>query len=311
LSTEQPIRIASLLPAATEIVCALGFQDNLVGLSHECDYPNDLASLPVCTKALISPDGTSLEIDTAVKNALKNALSIYHVEDNALGIVKPDVIITQDQCEVCAVALKDVEAAVCDLLESDAQIVSLNPEGIENVYKDIERVADALNVHAKGAELTQAMQQRLEAICHATEKRETPSVACIEWADPLMAAGNWVPSLVDIAGGHDLFGQAGLHAPWLDPEKLIAANPDIIVFMPCGFGLERSTQEAQTLMQTQEWQAIKAVKTDNVYATDGNSFFNRPGPRIVENAEILTEIFFPDMGAPQHHGTGWVKVAQL
>ena len=212
MSTEQPIRIASLLPAATEIVCALGFQDNLVGLSHECDYPNDLATLPVCTKALISPDGTSLEIDAAVKNALKNALSIYHVEDNALRIAKPDVIITQDQCEVCAVAIKDVEAAVCDLLESDAQIVSLNPEGIENVYKDIERIADALNAHAKGKELTQAMQQRFD---------------------------------------------------------------------------------------------------DLRYATDGNSFFNRPGPRIVESAEILTEIFFPDMGASQHHGTRWVKVSQL
>lgn len=311
MSTEQPIRIASLLPAATEIVCALGFQDNLVGLSHECDYPNNLANLPVCTKALVSSDGTSLEIDTAVKNALKNALSIYHVEDDALRIAKPDVIITQDQCEVCAVALKDVEAAVCDLLESDALIVSLNPEGLKNVYNDIERVANALNAHAKGAELIQTIQQRFEAIRHEAKKREAPSVACIEWADPLMAAGNWVPSLVDIAGGHDLFGQAGLHAPWLDPEKLFAADPDIIVFMPCGFGLERSTYEAQTLIQTQQWQNLKAVKTDNVYATDGNSFFNRPGPRIVESAIILTEIFFPGMSTPRHLGSGWVKVAQI
>lgn len=311
MSTEQPIRIASLLPAATEIVCALGFQDNLVGLSHECDYPNDLANLPVCTKALISPDGTSLEIDTAVKNALKNALSIYLVEDEALRIAKPDVIITQDQCEVCAVALKDVEAAVCDLVESDVQIVSLNPEGLENVYKDIERVADALNAKAKGIELIKTMQQRFVAIRHTTEKQEKPSVACIEWADPLMAAGNWVPSLVDIAGGKDLFGQASLHAPWLDPEKLFAADPDVIVFMPCGFGLERSTQEAQVLIQTQQWRNLKAVKNGEVYATDGNSFFNRPGPRIVESAEILTEIFFPERGETHHLGTGWIKVSEI
>lgn len=311
MSAEHPVRIASLLPAATEIVCALGFQDNLVGLSHECDYPNDLADLPVCTKALISPDGTSLEIDTAVKDALKNALSIYRVEDDALRMAKPDVIITQDQCEVCAVALKDVETAVSDLLENDTRIVSLNPEGLENVYKDIERIADALNAKADGIELISNMQQRFVAIRNATEKLATPSVACIEWADPLMAAGNWVPSLVDIAGGKDLFGQAGLHAPWLEPNMLFAADPDVIVFMPCGFGLERSTREAQILMKTSEWRDLKAVKNGKIYATDGNSFFNRPGPRIVESAEILTEIFFPKLGEPRHLGTGWVKVAQI
>ena len=301
-------RIVSLLPAATEIIAALGFQDALVGRSHECDFPPGVETLPICTRALMRPDGTSREIDTQVKEALEKALSIYEVLSDVLAEVRPDVIVTQDQCEVCAVALTDVEAAVCDLLEGEAKIVSLDPEGLAKVWTDIRNVAAALDADAAGERLIASLEERLQAIRDAVAGAERPRVACVEWADPLMAAGNWVPELVDIAGASDPFGEAGRHAPWLEPERLFAEDPEVIVFMPCGFGLERSEAEARALLATPQWQALSAAKAGRVYATDGNSFFNRPGPRLVESAEILAQLTHPDRVPPRHEGTAWRRL---
>lgn len=302
-----PLRIVSLLPAATEIVCALGFQENLVGRSHECDHPAGVDALPVCTLALIRPDGSSAEIDKQVKDALRDALSIYEVLTDEIERLKPDIIVTQDQCEVCAVALTDVEAAVCDLLDNDAKIVSLNPEGLDKVYADIERVAAALGSDVAGQNLIKSMQAGFASI---STKAPTDhlSVCCVEWADPLMAAGNWVPELVEIAGGNDVFGMAGAHAPWLEPERLYEADPDVIVFMPCGFGLERSEAEARARLATPEWRNLNAVRNGRVYATDGNSFFNRPGPRLLDSAQILFEILYPGETTPTYKNTAWKAV---
>ncbi len=301
------LRIVSLLPAATEIVCALGFQENLVGRSHECDYPAGVEALPACTRALIRPDGSSAEIDRQVKDALRDALSIYEVLTDEIERLKPDIIVTQDQCEVCAVALTDVEAAVCDLLDNDAKIVSLNPEGLDKVYADIERVAAALGSDAAGQNLIDSMQAGFASISAKTPA-ERLSVCCVEWADPLMAAGNWVPELVEIAGGNDVFGTAGAHAPWLEPQRLYEADPDVIVFMPCGFGLERSETEARARLATPEWQNLTAVRNGRVYATDGNSFFNRPGPRLLDSAQILFEILYPGETTPTYKNTAWKAV---
>ncbi len=309
MSTDAaPLKIVSLLPAATEIVCALGFQDSLVGRSHECDYPAGVETLPVCTRALIRPGGTSAEIDTQVKDALKNALSIYEVLSDELERLGPDVIVTQDQCEVCAVALYDVEAAVCDRLGNDARIVSLNPEGLDKVYGDIARVAATLDAESAGEHLIGTMKNGFAALSAAAPE-ERPGVFCVEWADPLMAAGNWVPELVDIAGGRDLFGTPGAHAPWLEPERLFAEDPDVIVFMPCGFGLERSEQEARALLATTEWRNLSAVRNGRIYATDGNSYFNRPGPRLLDSARILAEILYPGAITPTFEGRAWKAVA--
>lgn len=301
-------RIVSLLPAATEIVAALGFAENLVGRSHECDFPKGVDALPVCTCARLNPVGSSREIDDAVKDALKNALSIYEVLDDILADVKPDVIVTQDQCEVCAVALGDVESAAGRLIGAPPKIVSLNPVDLSRVFNDIRNVGKALDASGVADQLIEHAQHRLDAIRLSVKDEDRPSVCCVEWADPLMAAGNWVPELVEMAGGIDVFGSAGAHAPWLDPSQLFEADPDMIVFMPCGFGLERSTSEAVTLARSLEWQSLKAVKSGNVYATDGNSFFNRPGPRLVESAEILAEIFHPNLFQPTHEGTAWVTL---
>lgn len=300
-----PPRIVSLLPAATEIVCALGFQDQLVGRSHECDFPPGIEFLPVCTRSLMCPDGSSRDIDNAVKAALERAVSIYEVIGDTLQQLHPTVIVTQDQCEVCAVALRDVEAAVCTLLDQSVAIVSLQPEGLGKVFDDIRRVAVALDATGAGDALIAGMTERLQSVRARCADKTCPVVACIEWADPLMAAGNWVPELVEIAGGRDPFGQAGKHAPWLEPEKLFAEDPDVIVFMPCGFGLERSEAEARALLGQPEWQALKAVANYRVYATDGNSYFNRPGPRLVESAEILAEILHPELRTTVYEGYGW------
>jgi iron complex transport system substrate-binding protein len=306
IETPYP-RIVSLLPAATEIVAALGFQDHLVGRSHECDYPPGVDALPICTKALIEPKGTSVEIDAEVKNALKHALSIYDVLTDVLATTKPDIIVTQDQCDVCAVALKDVEAAVCDVLNSDAQIVSLDPQGLAKVWDDIRAVAHALDADAAGADLIARLQTRLDAVKTRSAGSSTPRprVVCIEWADPLMAAGNWVPELVEIAGGIDPFGQAGTHAPWLETQQLIDEDPDVIIFMPCGFDLARSETEASALLSTPAWQRLSAVQSGRVFATDANSYFNRPGPRLVDSTEMLADMLAPD--APDS-GIGWRRV---
>lgn len=304
-------RIVSLLPAATEIVTALGFADNLVGRSHECDYPAGVEALPICTRARIAPVGSSREIDDAVKDALKNAMSIYEVLEDVLADVKPDIIITQDQCEVCAVALDDVRAATASLIGASPTIVSLHPLDLAKVYEDIRNVADALGVSDRADDFIQKSCSKLDRLSERVSGATTPTVCCVEWTDPLMAAGNWVPELVSIAGGKDIFGEAGKHAPWLEPAKLFDADPDVIVFMPCGFGLERSAKEAGLLLRTPEWQSLSAVKTGNIFATDGNSYFNRPGPRLIESAEILAEIFHPSLFEPRHDGSAWQRLIDL
>lgn len=304
-------RIVSLLPAATEIVVALGFSENLVGRSHECDFPTDVIALPICTRARLNPVGSSREIDDAVKDALKNALSIYEVLGDVLADVKPDIIITQDQCEVCAVALLDVEAAAASLIGAKPQIISLNPVGLAKVYDDIQCVADALAVPDAGRSLVAQFKEKLSSVNKRSKDTDTPTVCCVEWADPLMAAGNWIPELVAAAGGNDVFGEAGKHAPWLDPVKLFETDPDVIIFMPCGFGLERSIVEAQNLIRTSEWQVLSAVKSGRIFATDGNSFFNRPGPRLIDSVDILAEIFHPYLYDGVHRATAWVCVTDL
>lgn len=304
-------RIVSLLPAATEIVVALGFAENLVGRSHECDFPSGVTALPICTGARLNPIGSSREIDDAVKDALKNALSIYEVLGDVLADIKPDIIITQDQCEVCAVALSDVEAATASLIGTKPQIISLNPVGLSKVYDDIQRVADALEAPDAVRLLVAQFKEKLSSVTKRTRDTDTPTVCCVEWADPLMAAGNWIPELVAAAGGNDVFGEAGKHAPWLDPHKLFEADPDVIVFMPCGFGLERSIVEAQNLIRTSEWQTLSAVKSGRVFATDGNSFFNRPGPRLIDSVDILAEIFHPSLYGDMHQGKAWVSLTDL
>lgn len=302
-------RIVSLIPSSTEIVAALGFADALVARSHECDYPADVRDLPALTAPKFNPDGRSYEIDQRVKAILQESLSVYRIDGEQLRQIAPDVIITQAQCEVCAVSLKDVEQAACDWLDTPAEIVSLEPNTLDDVLRDIERVAAALDVPERGANLSADLRARMQSIAARTQGlAQKPTLACVEWIDPLMAAGNWVPELVEMAGGINLFGRAGEHSPWLFWDDLWASDPDVIAVMPCGYDIAKSLDELPTLSNCPGWDNLRAVREGRVFITDGNQYFNRPGPRLAESLEILAEILHPQIFNFGHEGTGWVRL---
>ncbi|MFG0295203.1 MAG: cobalamin-binding protein [Maioricimonas sp. JB045] len=303
-------RIVSLIPSATEIVAALDCTDRLVGRSHECDVPTAVATLPICSEPRIDVNGTSRQIDDRVKAALQDALSVYRVHTDVLQQLQPSVILTQAQCDVCAVNLSDVQESVCELTGCDPAVVSLTPMQLSDVWDDIRRVAQALDVPAKGDAVVADLQRRLKELRTLTAAQpQRPCVACIEWIEPLMVAGNWIPELVEIAGGESLLAVAGEHSPWLEWDALAAADPDRIVVVPCGFGLDRTAGEMSTLESHPAWSQLRAVQNGHVYLIDGHHYFNRPGPRLVESAEILTEILHPTAARFGHEGTGWRRWA--
>jgi iron complex transport system substrate-binding protein len=302
-------RIVSLIASATEIVCALGFEKQMVGRSHECDFPASIKHLPICTSPKFQVEGLSYEIDQRVKAILQEALSVYRVDAALLESLQPTQIITQSQCEVCAVSLKDVEDAVCQFTSSHPVIVSLEPNELADVWADIRRVANALGVAERGELVTAALQRRMEAIASRTRTTQSrPAVACIEWIDPLMAAGNWMPELVEMAGGVNLFGQAGKHSPWMKWEELVSRDPDIIFISPCGFDIKRTLEETHLLAAKPEWSRLNAVRGGRVFVADGNQYFNRPGPRLAESLEILAELFHPEIFQFNHKNEGWVRL---
>jgi iron complex transport system substrate-binding protein len=299
-------RIVSLIPGGTEIVCALGFEAQLVGRSHECDFPESVKRLPVCTEPKFNPDGTSYQIDQRVKAILQESLSVYRVYAEKLRQLLPDVIVTQAQCEVCAVSLQEVERAVCEGLDSRPQIISLAPRTLSDIWADIARVAEALKAPERGRELLGRLKQRVEAITEKTYTlSERPTVVCIEWIEPLMATGNWMPELIEMAGGVNLFGETGKHSPRITWEQLLEKDPDIILVLPCGFNIQRTREDIPVLVQKLGWTDLRAVRKGQVYLADGNQYFNRPGPRMVESLEILAEILHPDRFRFGHQGTGW------
>jgi iron complex transport system substrate-binding protein len=254
-------RIVSLIPGGTEIVCALGFEAQLVGRSHECDFPESVKRLPVCTEPKFNPDGTSYQIDQRVKAILQESLSVYRVYAEKLRQLQPDIIVTQAQCEVCAVSLQEVERAVCDWLDSRPQIISLAPRTLSDIWADIACVAEALKAPERGRELLGRLKQRVEAITEKTcTLSERPTVVCIEWIEPLMATGNWMPELIEIAGGVNLFGETGKHSPQITWEQLLEKDPDIILVLPCGFNIQRTREDIPVLMQKPGWTDLRAVR---------------------------------------------------
>ena len=304
--TNPQLRIVSLIPSATEILAALGLTDAIVGRSHECDYPPEIQSRPVCTEARLDSNAPSADIHNNINDLLQSALSIYKIKTDVLEQLQPTHILTQDQCDVCAVSLKAVEQAVVTLIGSRPKIISMRADVLADVWTDIERVADATGVESQ--QLLEDLKSRIKICQQKTQglpAEERPSVACIEWTDPLMTAANWVPELVATAGGQPLFSTSGQPSPRLSWETLVATNPSIIVFMPCGFGLDRTRQEARLLAQRPHWQNLQAVQSERVYITDGNWYFNRPGPRLVDSQEILAEMLHPEIFQYGYKGTGW------
>jgi iron complex transport system substrate-binding protein len=301
-------RIVSLIASATEIVAALGYADQLVGRSHECDYPSSVRGLPVLTEPKFDVRGTSGEIDQHVKETLRDGVSVYRVDAERLRALRPDVIVTQAHCDVCAVSLRDVEKAVCDWSGTTPRIVSLNPNSLADIWADIEQVGAALGVPERARSVIRELQGRMTAIRErAARLSPRPTVGCIEWLDPLMAAGNWMPELVELAGGVNVFGAAGRHSPWLTWEQLCGRDPDILLLLPCGFDILHCRQDLPVLAGRAEWPNLRAVRQRRVFLLDGNHYFNRPGPRLVESLEILADLFYPDVFTFGHEGDGWQR----
>ena len=301
------MKVLSLIASSTEIVYALGCGDNLVGRSHECDFPENVKSLPHCTQPRFDVEGSSKEIDDRVKATLQSALSVYEVDEVMLADLDPDIIITQSQCEVCAVSLDDVESAVESLSGRKPKIISLQPNSLSDIWNDIEKVAKGLSVESKGIQLVKTLKDKAQELNQSVKELPVQTVACIEWIDPLMAAGNWVPTLVELAGGNNLFGEAGKHSPWMDFKALKDKDPEVIIVMSCGYSISKSLQEMRVLLDHPDWNSLSAVKNHRVYLTDGNQYFNRPGPRILESIEILMEILHEGKFDFGHYKSGWIK----
>ncbi|HUH32735.1 MAG TPA: cobalamin-binding protein [Daejeonella sp.] len=301
-------KIISLLPAATEIVCALGLGGNLVGISHECDYPESIESLPVCTSSKIDSGLDSNEIDTMVKGLLSQALSIYDIDTELICALKPDVIITQSQCRVCAVSLSDVESELAGLLDNDVKLISLEPQTLSEILDNIRLIGNTLGVADRSEELIESLEERINIIRHKLKFIEDkPTVANIEWLSPIMLAGNWTPGLVDIAGGRSVLVEEGKHSPFIDFEAIKEEDPDSLIIMPCGFSIAQSLKEVNLLLDLPGWGDLNAVKNNRVYIADGNQYFNRSGPRIVDSIEILAEIIHPKQFVFGYEGTGWIR----
>lgn len=255
----------------------------------------------------MSPDQTGGEIHQNISYLLQNALSIYEVDEELLLDLSPDLILTQDHCEVCAVSMSDLKASVVKSLGNQAEVVSVSPIDLESIFESFINVAAHLKARDRGVKLVNQIRQRYDEIRDLVKEKPRPDVVAIEWIDPLMTGGNWMPEMVEIAGGTSHLAQAGKHSPWIDWEKIKQTDPDILLILPCGYSIEKTLTEMNVLEAYDTWNELKAVRENQVFILDGNHYFNRPGPRIRESVEILARIFHPDIFKDQADQFGWVQ----
>ncbi len=274
------MRIASLLASGTEITALLGKAAELVGISHECDYPPSIRHLPVLTRSHINYHARSDLIHLEVQERVRLALSLYEVNNPLVAELQPDVIITQEQCDVCAVTFDDVKEAVCTMLQKEVKVVSLNPTSLSEIFEDVRRVARAID--ADPEPLLATMRERMARVESVTRMiAPKPRVAIVEWIDPIFVGANWMPTLIERAGGMPVFGKDGEKSFVIESADLLRENPDIIIVAPCGFKLPQTKQDLHLLTSKPEWQRLNAVKTNRVYLCDGNAYFNRSTPRLL------------------------------
>ncbi len=306
------MRIVSLLPNATEIVFALGYGHALVGRSHECDYPECVTTLPVCTQSKVLAEGPSKTIDANVQNLVQQGLSVYEVDGEQLQALQPDLIITQMQCELCAASPKDVTVAVSEYLDYEPEVLALAPNNLADVWEDMHRVSRAIGREGLSQTVVQNSKAEISNIHQeAKSKAVMPRTALIEWIDPLMYAGNWMPRLVTEAGGENLFTKEGEHSPMSDLKTLLEADPDKIIIIPCGFDMNHTIQELPNITANKQWGSLKAVKQNEIYIADGHQYFNRPGPRLLDSVKILAEILHPSLFNFGYQNTGWQNISKL
>ncbi|HEY2980357.1 MAG TPA: cobalamin-binding protein [Anaerolineales bacterium] len=287
------MRIVSLLPSATEIICALGLEQQLVGVTHECDYPISVQGLPKVTHTLIPVDASSKEIDMLVRERLKNERALYTLNLPVLEALKPDLIVTQSLCDVCAVAEDEVQAAAC-MLPNSPQVVNLEPQTLSEVFTAIAQVADVTGIRNIGEEVNARLRARVDAIIRRTASLQSrPRTALLEWLDPPFSCGHWNPELVRLAGGVEGLGLEGQPSRTLSWDETLAWQPEVVLIACCGFTLERTMQDLPLLQTVPGWQELPAVRSGRVYVTDGSHFFSRPGPRLVDSLEIMAHALHP------------------
>jgi iron complex transport system substrate-binding protein len=288
------MRICSLLPSSTEIVYALGLGDHLVGVTHECDYPPEAATKPHVTESILDPDRlSSLEIDHRVSASVGQHGSIYHLKEDLLRELKPDLILTQELCQVCAVSYSEVREAA-KVLHGETKIVSLEPNTLSEVLDTILVVGELTGREAEAQTRVSELRDRIERVRQRVAGTTAPRVHAMEWLDPPYSPGHWVPEMVQIAGGREVLGQSGQKSRRLTGTEIVDAAPEVIILMPCGFSLERTLKEFDRTPMFEGWSQLPAVLNRQVYAVDGSSYFNRCGPRLVDGIEILSEILHPE-----------------
>lgn len=288
-------RVASLLPSATELVHFVDATESLVGVTHECDYPAGVERLPHFTASAIDHSRmTSAEVDAAVSNHLTDESSIYDLDVGLLRELEPDVILTQGLCEVCSVSMDVVQRAVSNL-DASPEVISLDPYSFDEVLQSAVTVGAALGRRELATERVDKLRQRVKLLEDAVAGATTPRVACIEWIDPPFAAGHWVPEMVELAGGVEILGLPNRDSYRLTWEEVAAAEPEVLVLMPCGFDVARTLQERATLESLPGWSELPAVREGRVWAVEANSYFSRPAPRLVEGVELLAKILHPKL----------------
>jgi iron complex transport system substrate-binding protein len=299
-ATNVPVRIVSLLPSTTEIVCALGLEESLVGITHECDYPPSVAGKPRLTASRISQETmTSAEIDHAVRSQLDGHGSIYDLDEVRLRELKPDLILTQELCDVCAVSYKTVERAA-RMFEADVRVVSLEPNTIGDIFENILMVGELAGRKSEADRVVGKLRGRLNRVKELTAHvQRRPRTLMLEWLEPAFAPGHWVPEQVAAAGGDQGFGQAGRPSTTTTAEEIRAYAPEVIVLIPCGYYKEDILRQLPSANLPEGWKDLPAVRSGDVWATDATSYFSRPGPRVVDGVEILARILHPEIfGAP-------------
>lgn len=293
------MRIVSLLPAATEWICAFGGTEALVGRSHECDDPPEVQEVPVVTAPTYDAEGDSAAIDDAVQDQMQAGLSLYQVDLDALRALEPDLIVTQDQCEVCAVSRSELESSLAEWVGHPPEMVSMQAQTLKGVLDEALRLARAMGQLDRAMDFIGDQEARLQelraeiGVDRTTNPQSLPSVACVEWIEPLMVAGHWMPDVVETAGGRAVLGTAGEPTRRVDWAQLRSTDPDVIAVMPCGFSIEETKRDLHYLTDRDGWSELTAVQEGRVALLDGNAYFNRPGPRLYRAIEVLASVVHP------------------
>ncbi|QDS94763.1 corrinoid ABC transporter substrate-binding protein [Roseimaritima multifibrata] len=288
------MRIVSLLPSATEMVCALGLRQSLVGVTHECDFPADVRKLPAVTRSLLPADASSSEIDTLVREQVQTSNALYSLDTETIQDVQPDLIITQALCDVCAVAESEVNAAI-RTLPKPPQVLNLEPRNLADVLDCLRVIGIATGTELQANRVLSQLENRIAAVVQRSEKiQHKPRTMVLEWIDPPFSAGHWNPELVELAGGVEVVGVAGQRSVTVEWKKVVEADPEVLVIACCGFDIERSKEDLPILQRSAGWQNLRCVKDQRVHIVDGSSYFNRPGPRLVDSLEILASLIHPD-----------------